>query len=399
MAKLRATLPTQRLQELDVWRGFALLGVCVVNFAAANADLLTSERADALSTAGFDWRMNGLLSIFLANKAHTIFSFMFGVGVAIIVERASRSNTSSTGLLVRRMLVLLGFGWLHYLLIYSGDILHVYALLGLVLIVVRPLSDRAVAVVGLLLALSGRLFYEERGFFLSLLGMESHGGLAGEPLPLFRDPDALYAVKDLLSAWQFIQLNVAHVLANEADFRRWIPVDCYYLGRAMLGFAFWRSGWGRALFSLDSKHQWRIFAGFAIGAIVLTAYSVLASPGPAGELHHFVYNALRHANFLVVAAAYLAGLAALTHVAFFTPIGRGLAALGRLSLTNYIIQSFGMAFIFFGPGLRLAGSVGSLVAVAIALAFYGSQIAFSQAWLRRWNQGPLEWCWRKLIYL
>ena len=130
MAKLRATLPTQRLQELDVWRGFALLGVCVVNFAAANADLLTSERADALSTAGFDWRMNGLLSIFLANKAHTIFSFMFGVGVAIIVERASRSNTSSTGLLVRRMLVLLGFGWLHYLLIYSGDILHVYALLG-----------------------------------------------------------------------------------------------------------------------------------------------------------------------------------------------------------------------------------------------------------------------------
>jgi len=393
--RLVAVRQGDRQVEIDVWRGFALIGVCVVNFALANSALLSAERSAALITSGLDWRMDALLAIFLRNKAHTIFSFLFGLGVAIVVERSTRLHQSADSIVLRRMSILFAIGCIHCLILYPGDIVHTYALVGVALIGLRRLSDRWLAAVGLVLAVFSRLAYEESEFLLSLIGSfqgSNQGPAAGI------DTGSLYALNKSMSILDFVRYNVQQCLHGALDNSRRFLGFSYYLGRAMLGFAFWRSGWAVRVINSGSGTIWRNLLIFASIGALITWYVQTARPGPIGSLHHFLYNAVRHVNFLVVSAAYIIALTGIVRIPFLEPFTRALSRIGRLSLTNYVGQSIGMMLIVFGPGLRLGGDVGTFIITIIALSFFGAQVLFSMLWLRRFTQGPLEFAWRKALY-
>ncbi len=394
MTTLSLTQDKGRIEVLDLWRGFALFGVCVVNFRAANGDYLTREAAEALVTAGFDWRMENLLGIFLANKAHTIFTFLFGIGFALILERSRQYGDRASSYLIRRQVILLVFGWLHFLLFYDGEILRRYALLGILLFpLARLVSIRGLFLAGLFLAFSGRLVYEERALLLGLFGAAPQAG--GEPPYSAAD---LYAMKAQMSIIDYVAVNFSIALYRVGEVAQNICVDLYYFGRILMGYAFWASGAGKRLFACPTIRILRWSAVAIVLAAAVTIALRLWSPGPVGTLEHFAFNSLRQVSFLVVSAAYLLGLLAIVKLDWLAPLRAAFAAVGRMSLTNYVLQTIGMILIFGGPGLAIGGDVGVTLAVAIGVLFFLLQMAFSAVWLRRRSQGPLEHWWRRLAH-
>ncbi len=393
---MQPTVSHERLLTLDLWRGFALFGVCIVNFVSANSAFLGAAQAGALPSVGFDWRMEALVNVFLGNKAHTIFSFMFGVGLAIIIERAERAGLASARFVIRRLVLLLAFGWVHFLLIYDGDILHRYALLGLVMyVMVRHLNLVWIVAVGSVFALLGRVMFEERQFILSLVGYIGEQGITSVPVNHVPPSTVMSNPADLTT---FVSLNLSDAVDRSQEFSRNLWVNLYYLGRIMLGYAFWVSGMAHKLFALSVGVLWRYSLVLYLGWAALWAVSAALSESIAGTFEHLIYNSMRQANFLVLASAYLVTLSAVAKNELWKPVVNAVAMAGRMSLTTYVVQSFGMMLIFFSVGLGLGGTIGTFYTTIIAVLFYALQILISMTWLKWFRQGPLEWCWRKLVY-
>ena len=147
----------QRVQELDVLRGFALFGVLVGCFTEYIRFGLTAteEQLAALSTASVDPISLFFVKLLVTDKANTLFAFLFGLGFSIQMQRMSARGADFEAIYLRRLFILLVFGWIHMLFIFPWDILHLYALMGLVLFALRKRSDRFMLVGGVLLALFG----------------------------------------------------------------------------------------------------------------------------------------------------------------------------------------------------------------------------------------------------
>lgn len=382
----------ERIGVIDLWRGFALLGVAIVNFVAINDDYLTPAAAQALGSAGFDWRVERLMNMLLANKSNTLFTFLFGLGFAILMERSNAADGHGDQVLRRRMVVLTLLGLTHLILLYHGDLLHVYGLCGLLLLLLRRLSDRVLFVLGLLCALLGRVVYEEWSFIAALIpaadiSWTTPGGdiSAGVQYHLLHD----------MSALERVQANAAHAVDAMYDLPRKLAQAIYFLGRMLIGFAFWRSGLCLRLIGAPRRSilRWVLITG--ITSVLLTV-ATFRSFGHVGSLEHFLYNLTRHVQVLTLAAFYLLALVAIGTSARLQRFVQPLRQLGRMSLTNYLLQSVAMVLLLYGPGLRLAGSIGAAATAAIASAVYVAQVAFSTLWLRYHAIGPVEKFWRRL---
>lgn len=390
-SSLRSTDPSARIHVVDLWRGFALLGVCVVNFIHQNSLFLSPDQAAALPTASFDWKVNALSAIFLANKSHTIFTFLFGVSFGILFERAARSEADPTRILVRRMTILLFVGWAHLFLVFAGEELHVYAICGFLLLALRRVSTRTLVVLGVGLAVLPRLLYEERALF----GFVDAATVPSAPLD---DPAAMRATLESAPAWSLVALNARLAAHQLADVPLKLAYGAYFFGRMLLGYAFWRSGACRALLALPTRRLAALAGAAGTVALVLTLGVLADFGGARGTALHFAYNAVRQLDFLAMAAFYLLALALAVRNDSLQRFLRPLCALGRTSLTTYLTQSVLIVVLLSGPGLRLAGAVGVAAVTALALVVYVAQIAFSTAWLKHFDQGPAEWAWRRLTY-
>lgn len=381
----------ERIGVIDLWRGFALFGVAVVNFCHVNDDYLTPAAAEALATAGLDWRVERLMNLLLANKSNTLFTFLFGLGFAILMERGAE-GANGEQVLRRRMVVLTLLGLTQLVLLYHGDLLHVYGLCGLLLLVLRRFSDRVLFVCGVLLALFARLLYEEWSFVTALVPLADIS--LTEPDSLL-SPAAAYRELHHSGALQLVQMNAAFAMDAMHDVPGKLVQATYFFGRMLIGFTFWRSGWCLRVITAPRERilRWTLVAGIA--AALLTAGTFL-EPGRLGTLHHFLFNLTRHGQMLTLSAFYLLALVAIGTSPTLQRFARPFQQLGRMSLSNYLLQSVAMVLLLYGPGLRLAGSIGTATTAAIAAAVYVAQVVFSTVWLRYRSIGPAEKFWRGL---
>lgn len=400
MSELSPVGPTpgrDRIAVLDLWRGFALLGVAIVNFVHDNDDFLTRAAAEALPTAALDWRVWNAIDLLLANKFNTIFTLLFGMGVGLMAERLAAAGAAVDRLLLRRMLALLLIGWVHFLCLYYAELLHVYALGGLLLLALRRLPNAALLVLGLACALLGRLVYEERPWLLTVLPEAWQVLLPASPPPA-GDAATRHALLESGSAVDLLRANVERGLEAEGRLLRRLAAGIYYFGRMLLGYVFWRSGAARALLAAPAGRIGRIAAASAALAIAGIATLKLAGPVPAGVAAHAALNLVRHATILVQAVAYLLVVLWLWRRYPGHPAFAPFQAVGRLSLSNYLLQSVVMLLVLYGPGLRLGGDVGHLATALLAVATFGLQAAWSRYWLATHEQGPAERLWRRLTY-
>jgi len=384
---------------MDVLRGVALFGVFLMNLVGFGSSqiMATEHQLLSLPTAAIDFTLTDVLKWLFSDKANTVFAFLFGLGFALQLERLEGRGIDFEALYKRRLTVLLIIGVIHFFFVWTWDILHLYALAGFLLLPLRRLSNRALLIAGLLLAAFGRTAVK------TLAEFGSPGSWSGLPGG-YEDADVLLR-QQISESGDYFRLV--------GNFFDWVFVDyiasgmilgwlAYALGRFLIGAWVGRQGWvARAPEFLSG---WRRLMRVALPlGLALEGFATLlahASWLPEGEHREFLADALHLLAVPVLASGYVAGIV----VAFQGNLGRRLltpfASVGRMALTNYLTQSLVIGFVLFGvgPGLALAGKIGTTGLFGIVIVVFIGQIVFSGWWLRRFAYGPVEWIWRALTY-
>jgi uncharacterized protein len=389
----------ERVVEMDILRGVALLGVLIMNFVAF-ADvgwLATKAQIAALPTASIDWWAYEATRLFVGDKANTTFATLFGLGFYIQMTRGE-GKPGFEARYRRRLFWLLIFGLINSIFLWVWDILNLYALAGFLLLLTRRWSTKTLVVVGTVCALYSDNLQEwlVEVFALQMPGADN---LFADAAVLHRQDIAING-----SYWANVQ-SMWHMTLNEwllgGVIVAWIV---YAFGRFCLGAAIGRSGlFENVEMYLPLLRRIATIAiplGLAIGLFIrLVRRDLLELPGDAESWKHFA-KIIASPAALILAAGYCAGIVVALRSGWgrriFTPFG----AVGRMALTNYLAQGFIYAFILFGvgPGLGLAGKIGSFAVVVVSNVFFAGQIAFSHWWLARYRFGPMEWLWRTLTY-
>jgi uncharacterized protein len=371
--------PGQRYRNIDIIRGLALFGVLMVNlWSAFRVPVLESILRHYAPGSQADRFVDLTISGVLEFKALTIFSFLFGAGVGIQVERATARNAGARVFLVRRFFWLFVLGTVHLFLIWDGDILTLYAVCGLLLASVVSLPWQALALIGAaLIALP-----EFVSFDLNWPSGPAAVAAVAEARRVYGTGGFLTIQKFRWhEAWSLIVPLLVSVLARTAGLMCW-------------GMAAWKSGLLKEPLRNRRKLTTALVSGLAVGAPITIDRIAKASTGsalwPSLDAPHIDAS-------ILLAMAYVSGL-----LLWLTPQRAlrfpRLAAMGRMALTNYLIQSVVLSFIFFGYGFGLLGRTRSAVAACIGIALYVLQLQLSLLWLNRFRFGPFEWLWRSLAY-
>jgi uncharacterized protein len=384
----------ERIALLDVLRGFALLGILLVNFTG-----------DFGTTApGVDEVVSEALTALVSGSFYPLFSFLFGIGFALQLANASARGRRVYHLYLRRMAVLFLIGTVHAVFIWSGDILVRYAVLGLLLIPIHRLPRNAILVLAaiLLLAQLNRATVRTALTGSATVADASPGQSMLEPArsegeAIFENQLRLAEADASTSRWTWYGLAVrGRWLSYRDGLRSYLDWLTFPLADHLLYFliGLW-AGKTSLLRDIETKRRGLLVAG-AIGAVVgLLGYfsqrSLELQPG-------FYLNLAERAANLGPTILYVAGLSLLY-------AGRGrvrhfldrFAAPGRAALTNYLLQSVVMTLVYERYGLALSLST-TVFLVVHFFFFFGVQVPASRWWLSRYQFGPVEWLWRSVTY-
>lgn len=388
---------SERHTILDVLRGLALLGIALANFPEFSLySFLPVEATDAMPTAGTDRVVHYLQYTFIDGKFYTIFSLLFGIGFSIIIANTMKRGANGFRTFYRRMSVLLLIGFLHLMFLWSGDILMLYALLGMLLPLFRNVSNKVLlrwAFVLLALPVAIDFIIEFSGIYPSAPVVELQQFYCAKYG--ITDENFAYWLRDAEHYGGTFEFLIQGALVRVQEF---IDGNRYFkvMGLFLLGFYI-----GRNRFYVDLKSrklQLRRIAhyGLVIGLPLSFFYAWSAMNGrPWGLGTHSV---LYFVSVYPLGFAYVAGIClCFLHCPQWKAF-RFFAMPGRMALTNYIGQSvFGMIF-FYGIGLGFGAGVGLVYVVLIASGIWVVQSLFSGMWLHYFQFGPLEWVWRMLTY-
>lgn len=385
-----------RIGELDVIRGFALFGVLWMNLFELPGYLFPNAAVIELAPHPVEAAI-GFASIWLMiGKAQALFSMLFGFGFALFLARAERAGRDGTRLYLRRVGFLLVLGFAHALLLWPGDILNAYAMMGLLLILTRRWPGWLLIVGGVSLALLtvivNRLIWEHLiaspGTPIPYRAMMEAGAV--RRMPVFLGHDYLAFVRENVRGL----FDELYFTSFAWAFLGWI------MGRFLIGAWFYRRGWlQNAGQHAAGFRRWAailIPAGLALAAIAPAANAL--SLKPVGEWQLVPFQLAGRGSQLVLGLGYAAGLIVLLQSARWQNRLSGLASAGRMALTNYLTQSLLYFFLLYGLGAGLLRYTAPSFALMLAVIFYAGQIAFSRWWLRRYRFGPAEWVWRSWTY-
>lgn len=375
--------PDHRIAAIDVLRGVALFGVLSVNLITEfRVSLFQQFLPPIMEVSRLDHMVHAVVSIGMELKAFALFSLLFGIGLAIQFERLA-AKAQRLSLLVRRLLVLLGFGILHLCFIWNGDILTEYALVGLISLPLLYFSNRiliAACAMALLVYAVMPLWLPDTFFGPDEAGLRRHVQVA----------TSVYAS----GTWsEVIRFNIAEIPLI-------VPLHVLVAPRTFALFLLGALAWRTGLLRNPERHP-RLLVGAAIFGLILgLGMNLMELPGPGSSWRTLapVVSALITLGPVVLAIGYGA-----TCIALYTFTGADrvlslLGPLGRMAFSNYLVQSLVFGWIFFGYGLGLFGRLSSSQAMLLGVVVYVGQVLVSHWWLKRFRFGPMEWLWRTLMY-
>jgi uncharacterized protein len=391
--RLAPVVAAERVVLLDVLRGLALYGVLLANMVWFDGIAFLPREEVAARSSKLDEVAVFLIRIFVDGKAITLFSFLFGLGFAIQLDRAAARGQDGLPLYLRRLAILLALGAGHVLLLWCGDILWMYALVGFLMVPFRRLSTRTL--LGCAAALA---FLPPMAVAIPAVERQLHR-LAFAPDDVAFRAQVLAALRGSDRA-ELVRMQVRQVL-HHASAR---PLSCFAwpLARFLVGYVVGRS---RLLHDAAARLPffrkllgWGLGIGLAcsVGTFVKRAFVRRGGTFPvAVDVALAVPDEL---GILALAAAYTAALVLLMERPAWRRRLMRLAPVGQMALSNYLTQSLVCTFLFYGWGLGLIGKVGTAVVIPLTLAIFGVQMVVSRAWLSRFRFGPVEWLWRTLAY-
>ncbi len=396
---------TERIQIVDILRGFALFGILFVNMTIFSHPMQAIVLPTDPSLPWVDRAALWLIHALGEGKFYALFSLLFGLGLTLQMERIEGRGGRFVPLYARRLLVLLGIGLVHAFLIWMGDILILYALLGFLLILFRKAQPRTLLIWVVILIALPLLFNA------AITGLVSWASTIPEVAPQieqsFAEAEAGF-VADLERAAQvYANGNFAEITAQRVS-------DYFSMGLAgftvmgfnvmamfLLGVYFGK----REIFkNLEANRGlfrrllvWGLIAGLTGNLLYATLIMPISRVYQTGTLLLATTGQTVGAPLLML--GYVSTLCLLALNPVWGKRLQVLAPVGQMALTNYLTQSIVCTLIFYGYGLGLFGKVGHAAGIALTIGLYLLQIPLSHWWMKRFYYGPAEWLWRSLTYL
>lgn len=415
--------PGERISSVDMIRGFALLGILLMNIVAfAWPHQAYSDPTIAAGDSGKNlaaWFLNYVL---FDGKMRALFSMLFGASVVLMTSRAEQRGAAAqiADIYYRRTLWLLLFGVIDaYVILWPGDILYSYAVCGLLLFPLRKLSARRLLLVGaLVLAVTiPKLLLEANNIqtLRSQAGEASRLTAAGQSLSDEQKeaqkgweaklkemkPGPAEVQKEIdrrLAAGYptlFVSLIDINSMLQSTEFYRWFVWDI--TGMMLLGMGLLKLG----VFSATRSNRFyalMVLLGYGIG-IPLNAWIASRNVASHFDLTHIFQNACAYdAGRFSVALGHVGIMMLIYKAGLFRFLTSALAAVGQMALSNYLFQNIVCTLLFNGYGFGLFGRLERFQLYGVVLAVWIVQLVGSPIWLRHFRFGPMEWLWRSLTY-
>ncbi|HUQ49415.1 MAG TPA: DUF418 domain-containing protein [Terriglobales bacterium] len=395
---IRPVAAQERIQSVDVLRGWALFGILMVNmeFFAWPLSFMFFPQTWANP---MDTLSENFMKVFFQGKFYTLFSTLFGWGFSIYLLKGERAGKSAIGTYVRRIVVLLIIGAIHAYLIWMGDILLIYSFTAFILLLFRKAKPKTLVLWAAIL-------------LLLPVGMSLAGAVAkmdpAKAKEIQADSDKHETqLKGLAESGLRVYPSgsFAEVTAQRTrEYNSMIPFMLFFgpgiLAMFLMGLYAGRKGLlhdVKAHLPFLRKLMW---LGFAIG-IPASVFTVWASHltnlmGPS-----FLGSGIMLAGAFgnpALSYAYASALILLTQDSAWALRLRPVAMAGRMALTNYLMMSLICITIFYSHGLGMYGKMGPRWFPLIVIAIYGVELVWSTWWLKRFHFGPMEWFWRTMTY-
>ena len=413
------TVPSDRIQALDTIRGFAVLGILLMNILAFGLPFRAyfDPSVDG-ALSGADFGIFFVVDLLVEGVMRAVFSMLFGVGIALAASRETRLK--GAGIYYRRQCLLLGIGLVDtFVLLWTGDILVSYALAGMVLYLCRNWRPRNLGIA------AGCIFAYLAVVYAAIFLVLSWGPVQATTVQTRIEAGQAVSAEDraMLDAWVELEaavhpsesMRAREALKFEGSYRQAFVANAEEAGELYTLFLPMFSIWDAAACMLLGMALYK--AGFFQGRRSLRCYVLVAVLGFAcgltvngfelamkvgsGYAPQWVSGASVFTNDLGRVSMAL-GFVSVAMIAWqcnwFARLRQALAAVGRMALTNYILQSVFGLVIFHDFGLGLWNELARHQLYSIVLAEWIVLILFSNWWLGRYRFGPLEWLWRSLTY-
>jgi uncharacterized protein len=385
MDKLAPISMNERIEAIDMMRGLAILGIFLVNMPDFNSPVMYLKPGSWWNEPLDRWT-EIFIDIFAQASFYTLFSFLFGFGMVIFRERALAKGYSFPLLFGRRLFVLLGLGCIHAFLIWHGDILISYALLGFVLLLFHQMSPRGLLISALLLLIVPNSMISLLLGFAVLLGEGDSSRfydemLANQALENYRDGAWFDIFWQRWNDWMYVNGSLSSMFLLLISL---LPLF-------LLGAYFAKKRW----FTDVEKHLVKLKKVWSITFIVGFSFKLLPYLTANNIFTEYIQDVFGGS---ATAVFYAVSIVIFSQKPFWKKIFTPLAVVGRMSLSNYLFQSVLCTLLFYNYGLGLYGSVRPFHGLLLTIVIYCLQMVLSKLWLKQYTMGPMEWIWRTLTY-
>ncbi|WP_295573355.1 DUF418 domain-containing protein [Stenotrophomonas maltophilia] len=378
----------ERIAVLDVLRGAALLGILLMNIEAFSGPLDLAFTGIDTHWHGIDYWADAFVYVFVQGKFFTLFSLLFGAGFAVMARRAEAAGRDFAPFYLRRSAGLLLIGLCHALLVWSGDILVLYALVSLPLLACREAPRSWLPWMGVIVYLGGVAM-------MLLIGAMVSMASADDVQKMLTDAQQTIGLqRQVYGHGSWMQANAQRLHEFSASLGAMLITGPEVLGMFLIGSWFAGSGALAAPERFPRLYAALRWVALPVGLLVTllgVVWKPYLAPG-AYDLPATAAMALVTAGALPMCLGYLAWIVRWrTQLAWLAPVG-------RMALTHYLGQSLLCTWLFYHYGLGVFEMMPRSVQLLFALLLFALQVWLSRAWLRRFRFGPMEWVWRAMTY-
>lgn len=394
---------SQRLEIIDLLRGFALLGILMVNLPLMNAPYAVQSGEFMLWTDPLNHYAHWFILFFFTGKFYTIFSMLFGIGFYFFLKKANETGESVLPVFRARLSWLLLIGILHVVLLWYGDILVFYALFGFVMILFRNKSNKALIVWAvIILTIPVLLSISLVGLMKIALSMPEVAESVQVGVQTAVENMKNFVEKALVvySTGTFSEI----VAVRLEEFQNILAGLLFFfpnvLAMFLIGMVLARNKVFEDIEVSKPFFKKLFFISLAVALVFNTAFAWF---GVRLSMSSLDWN---FAGYMVGQAygapalsfVYISIIAHCYHHGYFQKLSKAIINTGRMALTNYLMQSIIATTIFFSYGLGLYGKVNLWQGILLTVTIYVIQVLWSNFWLKYYRFGPMEWLWRSLTY-
>ncbi len=387
----------ERYLSLDMLRGFAVLGILLINIQSFSmieaAYLNPTAYGDLTGINKWIWILSHALA---EQKFISLFSILFGAGIVLFTSRIESRGFKPAGIHYRRIFWLLVIGLIHAYVFWHGDILVPYAVCALIAYLFRKLKPGTLLTLGLIIFSISSIFYILSGLTMSSWPPEAIEGLMGS-----WNPGPEQVARELAAYRGGWLMQMTYRVPSSLNFQTFIFLiwtGWRVGGLMLLGMALYK--WGVVTAKQSKGFYLALMSiGFGIG-LPLVIYGIISNFASSWSLKYsmFLGSQFNYWGSLLVALGYIGLIMLISKYIVQKGTNTPLQAVGRLALSNYLLQTLICTFIFYGHGFGLFGQAERITQLFMVIGIWTLQLIISPIWLRYFRFGPAEWIWRSLTY-